>query len=262
MPHTREPNRLREVIRSGTTALGTCIYSFSPAIIELAGFCGLDFCRIDNEHTWRQDQSTEDVVRGGLLGGLVPLLRVDRDNPFLIRKAFEAGAGGVIIPHAHNQADVQLMVEAAKFPPLGKRGYGGLCLSGKWGVDAGEEWMAWSNREQLVIPMIEDCSTLPEIEAIMATDGVDGVFFGPADFSISAGVPLQTNHPKVRDAIRRVVDSANDNDKFVIYPLGFPQWEQVEYVKELGVHAVELGHDVSILKSVWKKSMDAFTSQC
>ena len=94
---SRQPNRLREIIRQGEIALGTCLYSFSPALIELAGFCGLDFCRIDNEHAWRQDQTTEDVLRGGLLAGLVPLLRVDRDNPYLIRKAFEAGAGSIAL---------------------------------------------------------------------------------------------------------------------------------------------------------------------
>ena len=259
--HKRPKNKLKEIIRRGDLALGTCIYSFSPAIIELAGFSGLDFCRIDNEHAWRQDKSTEEVLRGGLLSDLVPLLRVDRDNPHLIRKALEAGAGGVIIPHAHNQADVQLMVEAAKFPPLGKRGYGGLCLSGKWGVDAGTEVMEWCNSEQLVIPMIEDLSAVLEIDRIMATEGIDGIFFGPADFSISAGVALQTNHQKVLDGLKRVVEAADRYSKFVIYPVGYPQWEKVEQVRELGVHAVELGHDVSILKSVWQQSIHAFRPQ-
>ena len=254
----RYKNKLKETIARGELALGTCVYSFSPAIIELAGFCGLEFCRIDNEHAWRQDQTTEDLLRGGNLADIVPLLRVDRDNPYLIRKALEAGAGGVIIPHAHDQNDVKRMVAAAKFPPIGKRGYGGLCLSGQWGVDAGISWMEWSNQEQLVIPMIEDCSALDEIDPIMSTEGVDGVFFGPADFSISAGVPLQTQHHKVISALKRVVDAANKYGKFVIYPVGFPQWEKVEYVKELGVHAIELGHDVSILKSVWQKSIGSY----
>jgi 4-hydroxy-2-oxoheptanedioate aldolase len=153
------------------------------------------------------------------------------------------------------------MVEAAKFPPLGRRGYGGLCLSGQWGVDAGEEWMAWSNREQLVIPMIEDVTALGEIDAIMATTGVDGVFFGPADFSISAGVALQTGHEKVISAVKKVVEAADKYGKFVIYPVGFPQWERVEKVKELGVHAIEIGHDVSILKNIWQKAISSFRTE-
>src|SRR4030066_1585280 len=130
-------NSLREKIRGGETALGTALYSFSPALIELAGSIGLDFCRIDNEHAWRQDESAENMIRGALLAGIVPLLRVDRDNPYLVRKAREGGAGGVIVPHVHDQKDAEEIVQAAKFPPFGKRGYGGLCLSGQWGVNGG-----------------------------------------------------------------------------------------------------------------------------
>ena len=248
-------NRLKEKIRRGEIALGTALYSFSPAVVELAGFIGLDFCRIDNEHAWRQDESAENVLRGAILSGIVPLLRVDRDNPYLVRKALEAGAGGVIIPHAHDRKDVEAMVKAAKFPPLGKRGYGGLCFSGQWGVHAGVEWLEWSNTETLVIPMIEDVSAIPNLDEILSTEGVDGVFFGPADFSISAGVPLQTGHEKVINALRKTIESADKYGKFVIFTAGFPQWETVRKVRELGVKAIELGHDVTILRAVWSKTI-------
>ncbi len=251
-------NRLREKIQKGEVALGTCIYSFSTAIIELAGFCGLDFCRIDNEHAWRQDESTESLLRGANLAGIVPLLRIDRDNPYLVRKALEAGAGGVIVPHINSRKEVEDIVRAAKFPPRGKRGYGGLCLSGEWGANAGIEWMEWSNAETLVIPMIEDVAAIPNLESIMSTEGMDGVFFGPADFSISAGVPLQTGHEKVISALRKIIEAADKYGKFVIFGAGFPQWETVLKVRELGVKAIELGHDLSILKAVWAKTIQEF----
>ena len=143
---------------------------------------------------------------------------MDRDNPYLVRKALEAGAGGVIVPHVHDQKDAEAIVQAAKFPPFGKRGYGGLCLSGQWGVNGGTEWMEWSNAETLVIPMIEDISTIPHLDAILATEGVDAVLFGPADFSISAGVPLQTGHEKVMSGLRKTIEAADKHGKFVIYP--------------------------------------------
>jgi 2-keto-3-deoxy-L-rhamnonate aldolase RhmA len=245
-------NSLKEKIKGGGIALGTAMYSFSPAIMEVAGFTGLDFCRIDNEHAWRQDEGTENVIRGALLSGIVPLLRVDRDNPFLVRKALEAGAGGVIVPHVHDRKDAEEIVQAAKFPPFGKRGYGGLCLSGQWGVNGGTEWMEWSNAETLVIPMIEDISAMAHIDAILSTEGVDAVLFGPADFSLSLGLPLQTGHEKV------IGEAADKHGKFVIYPgAGFPQWETVHMAKELGVKAIELGHDVTILRAVWAKTIQA-----
>lgn len=251
-------NSLREKIRRGETALGTALYSFSPALIELAGYTGLDFCRIDNEHAWRQDESAENMIRGALLSGICPLLRIDRDNPYLVRKALEAGAGGVIVPHVHDRKDAEEIVQAAKFPPFGKRGYGGLCLSGQWGVNGGTEWMAWSNAETLVIPMIEDIAVIPHLDAILATEGVDAVLFGPADFSVSAGVPLQTGHEKVMSGLKKTVEAADKHGKFVIWPgAGFPQWETVLKAKELGVQAIELGHDVTILRAVWAKAIQA-----
>lgn len=256
-----EKNKLREKIKRGEIALGTALYSFSPAIIEVAGFTGLDFCRIDNEHAWRQDEGAENVIRAALLAGIAPLLRIDRDNPYLVRKALEAGAAGVIVPHVHDGRDAEQIVQAAKFPPRGRRGYGGLCLSGQWGVRGGTDWMQWSNAETLVIPMIEDVSTMPHLDEILANDGVDGVLFGPADFSISVGVPLQTGHEKVMSNLRRTVETADKYGKFVIYPgAGFPQWETVLRVKELGVKAIELGHDVTILRAVWKKAIDALAA--
>ena len=253
----RRKNKLKEIIARGETALGTCVYSFSPAIIELAGFCGLDFCRIDNEHAWRQDESAENLLRGAFCADIVPLHRIDKDNPYLVRKALEAGAGGVIVPHVNNRKEAEAIVEAAKFPPIGKRGYGGLCFSGQWGANAGVEWMEWSNNETLVIPMIEDGHAIPNIEDMMAADGVDGAFFGPADFSISAGVPLQTGHDKVMDALKRTVDAAQKNGKFVIFGVKYPYWETAEKAKEIGVQAIEIGHDVSILGTIWKKTVQA-----
>lgn len=253
----RPKNHLREKVNRGELALGTCLYTFSPALMELAGFCGLDFCRIDNEHAWRQDESAENVIRAATLSGIVPLLRIDRDDPYLVRKALEIGAGGVIVPHVCSRAEVEEIVSAAKFPPVGHRGYGGLCLSGKWGVDAGVGWMEWSNRETLVIPMVEDVKALENIEEIMSTPGMDGVFFGPADFSISAGVPLQTGHETVMTALKTVVAASKRHGKFVIFGAGFPQWEKAFPVIDMGVQAVELGHDVTILKSVWEKSVAA-----
>lgn len=253
----RRKNKLKAIIESGKVALGTCIYSFSPAIIELAGFCGLDFCRIDNEHAWRQDESAENVLRGAFCADIVPLHRIDKDDPYLVRKALEAGAGGVIVPHVNTRKEAEAIVQAAKFPPMGKRGYGGLCFSGQWGANAGVDWMEWSNQETLVIPMIEDVGALPNLDDIMSVDGLDGVFFGPADLSISAGVPLQTGHEKVMDALKQTIEAAKKHGKFVIFGAKFPYWENAQDVIDLGVEAVEIGHDLSILSTVWKKTIQA-----
>jgi 4-hydroxy-2-oxoheptanedioate aldolase len=254
-------NKLKEKVSKGEVAFGTCMYSFSPAIIEVAGFSGLDFCRIDNEHAWRQDESVDNVLRGALCADIVPLLRIDKDNPHLVRKALEAGASGVIVPHTSTRKEAEAIVEAAKFPPLGNRGYGGLCFSAQWGMNAGIKWMEWCNAETLVVPMVEDTEAVSHIDEIVSVEGVDAVFFGPADFSISAGVPLQTGHEKVRSALKRVVESARKHGKFVITVTGFPWGEAVRGLIDIGVQAIEIGHDVTILSAIWKNTLKEFKGE-
>jgi len=140
-------NRLKEILEDGSLAVGSCVYSSSPALVELMGYCGLDFCRIDNEHSWRKDESAESMVRAAVISGVVPLLRVDHDKD-VIRKALEIGAGGILIPHVITPEEMEDAVSAAKFPPRGIRGMGSLNFSGRWGTVGAKEYIRWSDEEQ------------------------------------------------------------------------------------------------------------------
>ena len=248
-------NRLKEILARGEVALGTCCYTFSPAIVELAGHCGLDFIRIDNEHAWRQDESVEHLMRAAYVAGIVPILRIDRDDPYLVRKALEVGAGGIIVPHVNTAREVEEIVQAARFPPRGHRGYGGLCFSGKWGADAGPDWVKWSDQETMVWVMIEDWRALENLDAIFSVPGLDAVLFGPADYSFSAGVPGQTSHPKVMEGLERTLEAAKRHGKPVCIGVGSPWAENAKKFIDLGCQMIELGHDVTILQSVWKKTL-------
>lgn len=247
----RKPNKVKKILERGDVALGSCIYSFSPALVELAGFCGLDFCRIDNEHAWRQDESVENMLRAAVISDVVALLRIDRDNPYLVRKALEAGAGGVIVPHINTKEEVLEVVRAAKFPPKGIRGYGGLSFSGGWGTAGGPEWIKWSDEETIVSIMIEDYKALENIEEIMSVDGLDLVLFGPSDYSVSLGLPGQSKHPKVMEGLKKTVEAAERNGKYVAVGVGHPWVENAKRFIEMGCRLIEIGHDVTILRTMW-----------
>ena len=102
-------NKLKRILEEGKIAVGTAFYSFSPALVETAGYCGLDFCRIDNEHAWRQDETLEHMLRAAAISDIVALPRVD-GTPELIRKVLEAGAWGFVAPHVVTEADVAKIV--------------------------------------------------------------------------------------------------------------------------------------------------------
>jgi len=251
-------NKLKKILKEGKVAFGTCIYSFSPNLVELAGYCGLDFCRIDNEHAWRQDAILEHMMRAGVIGDIVPLVRIDRDNPYLIRKVLEIGAGGIIIPDIENAEEVKKAVSAAKFPPYGTRGYSSLCFSAGYGTKAAREWIRWSNEETLVGVMIENPEAIKNINSIMAVEGLDFVLFGSSDYSISIGLPgPNKNNPEVQDAIKRTIEAANKYGKYVMIGVSSPWDKEAEKYIKLGCRMIEIGHDYTVLREVWQKTLKA-----
>lgn len=248
-------NRLRKIIQDGGVALGTVFYAFSPALVEVAGLAGLSWCRIDNEHAWRQDFHTENLLRAASNVGMTALLRIDKGHSSLVRKGLEAGAGGIIVPHIQSPEEAREIVRAAKFPPLGDRGYGSLCFSGGWGLRGGQDWMTWSNRETLVIPMIEDVDAVENVDAIVSVEGVDGVLFGGSDYSVSNGLAPQPDHPIVVEGLKRTIEAAEKVDKFVLCTAGHPWHDDARRLIDLGVKGIEVGHDVSILGKVWSDAV-------
>jgi 4-hydroxy-2-oxoheptanedioate aldolase len=257
----QKPNTLKKILQEGNVAFGTCMCAFSPNLVELAGYCGFDFCRIDNEHAWRQDNMLEHMIRAAHIADILPLVRIDKDDPYLIRKVLEIGAGGIIIPNIKHHEEVKEIVNAAKFPPHGIRGFSGLCYSGHYGITPAQEWIRWSNEETLVGVMVETREAVENIDAIMAVDGLDFVLFGPADYSIASGFPAPNkNHPKVQEAIKATVDAANMHGKFVMIGIQSPWKEEAEKYIELGCKMIEIGHDYSVLRWGWQTALNAIKS--
>ena len=245
-----EPNSVRQKLGRGRVVTGSVLYSWSPNVAEAAGQAGLDFIRIDNEHAWRQDSSAEQIIRAAALVDLVPIMRVDRDNPFLIRKALEIGAGGILVPDIHSPMEAQKVVEAAKFPPEGRRGYSGNCWSAAWGARAGAEWIKWSNSEPMIGVMIENQEAVKCVEQIIAVEGLDFVYFGPADYSMSIGLgEPNRDHEQVRSALKRTIAAAKKADKHVMYNAGLAG-EEIKRCVKMGVTMIELSNDLWVIKSI------------
>lgn len=252
------PNKIRAKLACRQLVTGTAIYSSSPNMVEAAGYSGIDFVRIDTEHAWRQDDSLDNMIRGANLAGACPIVRVDRENPYLIRKVLELGAGGVIVPHVYTAAYAREVVAASKFPPHGIRGFGNLCAAGNWGTIPADEWIAWSNKEPVIGIMIETPEALHEIDEILAVGGLDFVLFGPADYSIAIGLSSpQIAHPEVEDGLRRTIAAAKRHEKHVMLGVGFDDIQVGSYIG-MGVTMLEFGHDVMIVQSTLSAKVARF----
>jgi len=246
-------NRLKKVLDDGKVAVGTCIDSYSPAVVEIAGYSGLDFCRIDTEYSWRRDESLEHMMRAAALAGITPMVRVEKGNTYLVSKALQIGAGAILVSDISSYQEALEVVKAAKFAPQGIRGMSSFSFSGGWGTRGGEDWVNWSDAELLVGIMVENEHIIPHLEQIFAIEGLDYCLFGPSDYSMSLGFrSTKKNHPKVQEAIKKTVEAAAKHKKAVGIGIGEPWEEEAKKYIHMGCRLIEVGHEMSILSSAWK----------
>jgi len=252
-----KPNRLRAKLASEGRATGCMIFSWSPNMVEAAAAGGIDYVRIDAEHAWRQDGMLEHLIRAADAAGVTTMVRMDNGYPQLLRKALEIGAGAVLVANVGTVAEAEAVADAAKFPPLGSRGFSSYCRSGNWNAVSAPDWVSWSNSEPMVGIMIEHHSAMDHVDAIMAVDGIDFVNFGPADFALSLGLPgPDRNEARVHAAFLRTIEAARKNDKHVMCNIPTSA-EQVRRHAELGLTILELGFDVDYVRNGLAAARDA-----
>jgi 4-hydroxy-2-oxoheptanedioate aldolase len=120
-------NKLKRVLEKGEVALGTAVFSYSPTIVEGAGYSGLNFVRIDNEYSSRRDETMEHIIRAATIAEITPILRIDKGDHYVISKALETGAGGILMPDISSREEGEELIK-------GSRGYSSFCFSGQWGA--------------------------------------------------------------------------------------------------------------------------------
>ncbi len=196
--------------------IGTFFELGGRGAMESLARTGLDYVIIDTEHGCLSVESTADAILAAERGGLLPYVRIgDIRRPYVLRM-LDVGARGLIVPNIRSLEQVRELVSAAKFPPLGSRGYCPTRTTG-WGADAWSKdvmgYMAECNRRCKLIPQCETAEALEQIEEIAALPGVDGVFVGPCDLSIALGIPLEFDNPLLHRAIERILKACRDAGK-------------------------------------------------
>lgn len=215
-------NVLKEKLIGGKKPIGCFFDTASTYIMECIGRTGMDFVIIDNEHSPIEAESSAEFIRCAELSGLTPLCRVRETSRPAILKLLDVGAQGLIVPDVHSAAQVKEIVSYTKYYPVGNRGF---CPTRKdgWGFDglgSVPETMAHFNAETLLIPQCETVGALESIEEIVALDGVDGIFVGPYDLSISMGLPGKFDDPVFQAAIDRIISACRSAGKFCLFFAG------------------------------------------
>ena len=176
---------LRRRIASGAPALGLWVTLESPSITEIAAALDLDWVVIDAEHGHLDWKEILEHLRALSRSNTVGLVRIATLETGLVKRALDLGADGVVVPWVASAAEARRAVAMATYPPQGHRGIGGERATG-WG-QAFVEHTAEANDHVLVVPIIETAEGVAHAAEIVAVDGIELIFFGPADLSASYG---------------------------------------------------------------------------
>src|SRR5512141_3132786 len=201
----RENNAKRK-LKAGQPAYGVISTSDDPQLAELFGLAGFDYYMLDAEHGLLDAAQVVNVIRACERVHMTPMVRIGSRDPKIVLQYLDAGMMGVMMPGLETPDDIKMLVDAVKYPPLGKRGMGltrasGYIATGQAAVD----YINFSNAETMVIPQFEDAALIDRFEEMISQPGVDAVVIGPRDLSLNMGFPDGPNHPEVQEMIDRVI---------------------------------------------------------
>lgn len=193
---------LREIWADGRSTLGAWLSAPSSAAAETAARVGFDYVCVDNQHGAIDYQATVGMVQGILLGGSRPIARVPWNEPGIIGKMLDAGVEGVVVPMVNSVEEAEAVVRACRYPPLGERSFGPVMAGMRT-----DGYHATANDRVAVIPMIETVHALRRIDDILGVPGIDAIYVGPADLSLSLGLPPGNNDDRAEftDALQVIV---------------------------------------------------------
>ncbi len=197
-------NPVKKLLKENCPALGAIFGIPSPALVELVGYMGFDFALLDGEHGPLNAIVCEDLVRTSDAAGITTMVRVPRNERATIAQFLETGAAGVMVPDIQTAAQAQAAVEAVRYAPEGRRGWGpSRAAAYGFGQNLGEYAQA-ANAQNLLVVQIEDIAAVPNLDAILAVRGIDVAMIGPGDLSKSMGLAGRSDDPRVRQVIDQI----------------------------------------------------------
>lgn len=178
---------------------------------EIVGHQGFDAVTVDLQHGMIDFASALNMLQALSATPAVPLVRVQNNNPAQIMRMLDAGAYGIICPMISTADEARTFVAACRYSPQGNRSFGparGLLYGGA-------DYPQNANREILTLAMIETREGLTNLDAILATDGLDGVFIGPNDLSLTltGTASAESDHPEMLAAVEQVIASCRQRQK-------------------------------------------------
>ncbi|MCB1507421.1 MAG: 2,4-dihydroxyhept-2-ene-1,7-dioic acid aldolase [Hyphomicrobiaceae bacterium] len=207
-PFSERLDAFHQTLREGVAFTAWSAIPAPRVAHSLAG-AGFDAVTLDLQHGYHTEDTAFSGLDAALLGGAIPGLRIPVGRYDLASRALDAGAAFVIAPMVNSAAEAKLFADAMKFPPIGERSWSPLRAMDAYEGDK-MRYLAEANLRTLSLAMIETPAAIDAVDAILAEPGIDGVFVGPSDLSItlSGGAMVAPEDKGVDDAIDYILDRA------------------------------------------------------
>lgn len=237
-------NSLKAALAAGQVQRGIWLASGTIELAEIAGGAGFDWCLVDWEHGVNDLRSVRDQLVALKATGTHAVVRVPDAQDWMLKQVLDIGAQSVLVPMVHDADMASQVVGACRYPPGGWRGMGAaLGRASDFGRDT-----AYADRaaeDTCIIVQAESAAAVENIDAIAGTDGIDGVFLGPADLSADMGYPGQPDHEEVVAAMEHVIARTRAAGK-AAGTLAFDR-SRFAAIEAAGVTMLGIGADTVIL---------------
>ena len=247
-------NRLRDLMRKGEPTLGTRVLIVWPGVTELIGYTGVyDYVEFVSEYAPYDLHDLDNLARAAELVGISSMIKIDQEpRSYIAERAMAAGIQNFLFADIRTVKDAEEAVRAVRAEPRGISGYRMDRRVGYVGSLASAADVVKMCDDAVVALMIEKKAAVENLEEILSVEGIDMVQFGPADYSISIGLPGETGHPNVKEAELATIRTALKMDVAPRAEIGGA--ENAKRYIELGVRNFSLNTDVRILYDWWKKN--------
>jgi len=249
---------LKKRLRAGEITFGAWLSFSAPAVAEIMAGIGFDWVLIDTEHAPFSLESLTCVLMAFNGQPTVPIVRIPNNDIVIIKQILDLGAGGILVPNVRSPEEARQAVAACKYPPEGSRGFGPRRASDYYRQT--EKYVRLANDSLIVAIQIEHDEGVKTAREIMEIPGIDVVLLGPMDLSASFGLLGQLEHPKVIEAIEKVIAEAHRAQLPVGIPIDAPPDVVAHWVSK-GCQFVIVGEDHSFLRRTATQTLAQFRRQ-
>lgn len=232
--------------RQGQPVLGITLHLTDPCLFELTSMLGFDLIWIDLEHHARSVERTGDMIRASRVSSADVIVRPGKGEFIKIGRLLEAGAAGIMYPRCDSPEEAQQVVYNAKFAPLGGRGLDGSGPDALYGTSPLIPYLEHANKETFLVMQIEDRNALSKAADIGKVNGVDMLFFGPGDYSVTEGFPGDFKSHKYWEAVEQVAHAAQASGKMWGTPAF--SFDHAKRLLDMGAMLITYSSDLTLLR--------------